>query len=481
MMKHLMWFRRDLRLADNPALRAVLRAGGVIPVYLHVPGEDGAWAPGAASRWWLHHSLTALDEGLQRRGSRLLVRQGDDSLKLLLGLLKDTGAAGVYCSRLYEPAAMKRDRRIQQALQQRGYSWQACHGQLLFEPAAVQTRGGTPYRVFTPFWRECQRMGLAADTVPAPRQLPAVAENIKHVDIGSLELLPQISWDSQFYDRWQPGERFAQLRLHDFLDAILCDYDQGRNFPGRVATSMLSASLHFGEISPRQIVHAVEVQLDTARSKTLRPNAESFLRELGWREFTHHVLFHYPHTTDKPLDARFADFPWQTRRTKFLAAWQQGRTGFPIVDAGMRELWATGYMHNRVRMIVASLLTKNAGIHWRQGARWFWDTLVDADLAQNSFNWQWVAGCGADAAPFFRIFNPVTQSEKFDARGRYLRQWLPELSALPDKWIHAPWTAPAAVLAEHGIRLGRDYPQPILELKPTREAALRAYRSHIKG
>jgi len=481
MTTNLMWFRRDLRLADNPALTSALRAGDVVPVYLHVPGEDAPWAPGAASRWWLHHSLSALDEALQRRGSRLVIRRGDDSLTLLLALLRETGAEGVFCSRLYEPAAGRRDRRMQRALQQQGHALQGCRGQLLFEPASVQTRTGTPYRVFTPFWRECLRLGVPADIEPLPRQLPAVPKKIRSAGTGSLQLLPGLSRDRQFYDRWQPGERSAQKRLREFLRSSLADYDRGRDFPGESATSMLSARLHFGEISPRQVIHAVEMQLDAARSKTLRANAESFVRELGWREFTHHVLFHYPHTTDKPLDERFANFPWQTRQTRLLHAWQQGRSGFPIVDAGMRELWATGYMHNRVRMIVGSLLTKNAGIHWKQGARWFWDTLVDADLAQNSFNWQWVAGCGADAAPFFRIFNPVTQSEKFDSQGSYLRQWLPELSALPDKWIHAPWTAPAAVLAEHGIRLGRDYPQPILELKPTREAALRAYRAHIRG
>lgn len=471
-------FRRDLRISDNPALSAA-KQHAVIPVYIHTPHEEAPWPPGAASRWWLHHSLSTLDAQLQKLGSRLLIREGE-SLAVLQQLIEDTGASAVYCNRLYEPATIRRDKQIEAELTRHGIEYKSFAGHLLFEPWQVQTGGGTPYKVFTPFWNACQKTGLPSNITQAVRKLPTVDKHIKSAPLTALGLLPDIKWDAEFYAHWQPGAAGAQIHLREFIKQRIADYEHGRDYPAQSVTSRLSPHLHFGEISPRQIVYAIERARETNRSVGFNKQAQGFLRELVWREFTHHILYHFPHTTDKPLNPRFENFPWQTRKTKALAAWQQGRTGFPIVDAGMRELWATGSMHNRVRMIVGSLLTKNLGLHWRHGARWFWDTLVDSDLAQNSFNWQWVAGCGADAAPYFRIFNPITQSEKFDAHGEYLRRWLPELKNLPNKYIHAPWLAPDEVLQNAGVILGRNYPRPVVDLKQSRERALEDYKQHGK-
>lgn len=478
MKKILLWFRRDLRLADNPALD-MARREHVIPVYIHAPDDEAPWQPGAANRWWLHHSLSALDAQLRKAGSRLIIRQGA-ALAELQELIAQTGAQAVYCNRLYEPATIRRDKQIKAELTRQGIEYRSFAGHLLFEPWSVQTGGGTPYRVFTPFWNACQRLGLPSDIKPAIRKLRPVTNSLTSLSLADLALLPRINWDSEFHHHWQPGEAYAQKRLREFLKQQLDEYETGRDFPAQAVTSRLSAHLHFGEISPRQIVYAVEHARQTGKKRIFAKQAQAFLRELVWREFTHHILYHFPHTTDKPLNPRFDGFPWQTRKTKALRAWQTGTTGFPIVDAGMRELWTTGTMHNRVRMIVGSLLTKNLGLHWLHGARWFWDTLVDADLAQNSFNWQWVAGCGADAAPYFRIFNPVSQSEKFDAQGEYLRRWVPELKNLPNKYIHAPWLAPEAVLQDAGVKLGKAYPLPIADLKESRARALEDYRRHTR-
>jgi len=479
MQKILVWFRRDLRLSDNPALRAA-KGAQIIPIYIHAPQEETPWQPGGASRWWLHHSLTALAAQLKAAGSRLIIRSGD-SLTVLQDLIKETGADAVYLNRLYEPASISRDSRIKTRLAHAGVHYRSFASSLLFEPWQVQTQGGSAYKVFTPFWQTCLKLGLPTDVVPAVRNLPAVASRLRSLAIEALQLLPEINWDAQFHHHWQPGEAGAQTRLRHFIKHNLNEYETGRDLPAHSATSLLSPHLHFGEISPRQIVYAIEQTLHNAKSGILQKQAQGFLRELVWREFTHHILYHFPHTTHKPLNPRFENFPWHRRSNKLLRAWQRGQTGFPIVDAGMRELWSTGTMHNRVRMIVASLLSKNLGFHWLLGAKWFWDTLVDADLAQNSFNWQWVAGCGADAAPYFRIFNPLTQSEKFDPEGIYLRRWLPELAQLPNKYIHAPWQAPAEMLNAAGVVPGHTYPLPICDLKSTREEALLAYKQHTRS
>lgn len=475
----LVWFRRDLRLRDNPALYAA-KGAQLIPVYIHAPEEDAPWQAGAASHWWLHHSLQSLAARLKACGSRLIIRRGD-SLAVLRALLKETGASAVYVNRLYEPASIARDSQIQTSLNQQGIEYRSFAGDLLFEPWQIQTKTGGAYKVFTPFWQTCQRLGLPSDTTPGIRKLAPISQRIASLRLDDLQLLPKIRWDTHFPAHWQPGEDGAHKRLRYFLKHALGDYDGGRDFPARAATSGLSPHLHFGEITPRQLVAAIEHARQQTRNAAFGKHAQSFLRELVWREFTHHILYHFPHTHDKPLNPRFEKFPWQTRRNSLLRAWQDGQTGFPIIDAGMRELLAIGTMHNRVRMIVASLLCKNLGFHWLHGAKWFWDTLVDADLAQNSFNWQWVAGCGADAAPYFRIFNPITQSEKFDPEGIYLRHWLPELSPLPNKYIHAPWLAPASVLQCAHIQLGQTYPMPICDLKQTREHSLLAYKRHMRS
>jgi deoxyribodipyrimidine photo-lyase len=476
----LVCFRRDLRLADHPALAtACARHDAVLPVYIHAPDEEGEWAPGGAQRWWLHHSLTALDARIADAGNRLVVRTGPTD-GALAALLEETGAEAVYWNRLYELAIIDRDRRIKAWLRdQRGVTAESFNAALLFEPWTVATGQGAPYRVFTPFWRRLQREGLpdqvaaAPDTIPAPSKPPASAA------IAELDLLPRIRWDAGLAAAWTPGESDAQARLAAFLDDGVASYREERERPAVAGTSGLSPHLHFGEIGPRQIVRAVRA--NTAGGDEA---AGTYLSEIAWREFSHHLLYHFPHIPDTSLDPKFATFPWRDAEgdaAPDLAAWQAGRTGIPLVDAGMRELWRTGWMHNRLRMVVASFLTKNLRLHWLHGARWFWDTLVDADLANNTQGWQWAAGCGADAAPYFRIFNPVRQGERFDPDGSYVRYWVPEVAALPDRHVHAPFKAPERELQRAGLALGRDYPEPIVDLAASRRTALDAFETIKKG
>lgn len=468
----LVWFRRDLRLADHAALAYALQhATRLVPVYIHAPEEDGDWAPGAASRWWLHHSLAALAAALAQRGSRLTIRRGP-SLDALRALIRETGAGVVCFNRLYEPARLAHDRAIEQALAADGVRVFAGTGHLLAEPWNIASRSGTPYRVYTPYARALRASLAPPAPLPAPRALPLSPPRLKSLALRDLGLLPRIPWDSGLLQAWHPGEAGAQQRLRRLAEK-LPHYARDRDRPAADATTRTSPHLHFGELTPGQLWFAIQQARASGRAGVMR-GAEILERELLWREFAHHVLHHFPHTAAAPLDPRFARFPWR-RSPALLRAWQRGETGIPVVDAGMRELWATGFLHNRVRMITASLLTKHLRLDWRAGARWFWDTLVDADLASNTLNWQWVAGCGADAAPYFRIFNPHLQSRKFDARGEYLRRWLPELANLPDRYLHAPETAPAAVLATAGVRIGRDYPAPVLELAAERAEALAAF------
>lgn len=471
------WLRRDLRLADNPALQTALMAcDRVLPVYIHAPEEEAPWAPGAASRWWLHHSLTALDAALRSLGSRLLIRHGP-SAQALLHLVEETGAEQVFCSRLYEPVAMERDRQVAEALRQRGIGMVGGNAALLNEPWTVRKTDDTPYRVFTPYWKACQQAGLDRPLQPAPEALPPVSRKFSSVSIAELQLLPKPRWDDGLRETWQPGEDGAFEQLHRFMGKHLSRYPQQRDRPDEAGTSRLSPHLHFGEIGPRQIWHAL--QHEDTRSSRIRAATEAFVRQLGWREFSQQLLYHYPDTAEQPLDPRFRHMPW-ARDDQALQRWQHGSTGIPMVDAGMRELWHRGWMHNRVRMLCASFLTKNLRIPWQQGSRWFWDTLVDADLGNNTMGWQWTAGSGADAAPYFRIFNPVLQGRRFDPDGTYVRRWIPELAALPERYLHAPWEAPQRVLEQAGLQLGRDYPHPLVDLKASREQALAAYRE-IRG
>ncbi|WP_163142832.1 deoxyribodipyrimidine photo-lyase [Arhodomonas sp. KWT] len=471
----IVWFRRDLRLADNPALSAAAEAGPVCPVYIHDPDADGDWRPGAASRWWRHHALASLDESLRGHGLRLVIRRGP-ALETLRALVRETGASAVHWNRLYDPAPVARDRTVKQALQADGIAVHSHKAALLHEPWTVKTGQGSDYRAFTPFWRAARRGGEPDAPLPVP-ELAAPTTLPTGEPLTTLGLLPRIRWDGGLAGRWRPGEAGARERLAHFTRHALGDYGRARDYPGEPGTSGLSPHLHHGGISPRQIWSAVR-NADDGHGEA----AEAFLAEIGWREFAHHVLFHHPDLPDAPLNPRFAAFPWRADPgDRLLRAWQAGRTGFPIVDAGMHELWATGWMHNRVRMIAGSLLVKNLRLPWQAGERWFWDTLVDADLASNSLGWQWVAGSGADAAPYFRIFNPVRQGERFDPEGDYVARWLPALAALPPRHRHAPWAAPEGVLRDAGVRLGRDYPRPVVDLKASREEALAAFERIKRG
>ncbi|MBX3424242.1 MAG: deoxyribodipyrimidine photo-lyase [Pirellulales bacterium] len=472
----IVWFRLDLRLADQPALAAAVERGPVIPVFIWAPDEEAPWAPGGASRWWLHHSLASLDRQLRELGSRLVLRAGD-SLAELERLVEETSAERVVWCRRYEPAVIQRDKRIKAALAERGIDVGSDNGSLLHEPWTISTQKEEPYTVFTPFWKRCLASGADLTPAPAPREIPAPARWPASLELDELELLPRIPWDRQFYETWEIGAPAAERRLDIFLRNRLAEYKDDRNRIDVEGYSKLSPHIHFGEISPRQIAAATRAAMDG--DKSLERGGSHFLSELGWREFAYHLLYHFPHTTERPLRERFQEFPWEASREK-LQRWQRGRTGYPIVDAAMRDLWATGFMPNRARMLVASFLAKDLLVPWQDGARWFWDTLVDADLASNSLGWQWTAGCGADAAPYFRIFNPTSQAEKFDPQGDYIRRWVPELARLETPAIFEPWNADEADLATAGVRLGDDYPEPIVDHGEARDAALAAYEE-IKG
>ncbi|MCS6953324.1 MAG: deoxyribodipyrimidine photo-lyase [Bryobacterales bacterium] len=474
----ILWFRLDLRLADNPALHEASQAGGgVIPVYVHAPEEEGNWAPGAASRWWLHHSLARLEATLRERGSRLIFRRGP-AAQALTELVRETRAKAVFWSRRYEPTALRRDAEVRATLAKQGVAVRESCGSLLFEPWQWRSAVGRPFRVFRPFWINFQRLADRIDSpLPAPRRIPAPDGWPDSLRLEELSLLPNEERMGHWLQLWQPGEAGAHRALNQFLESGLRRYGADRDRPDKPGTSKLSPHLHFGEISPRQLWNEVR----STSPGALRPGsgAAAFLRELAWREFAHHVLYYFPEAVEEPLKPEFRTFPWSEDDVR-LQQWQQGQTGYPIVDAGMRELWQTGWLANRVRMVVASFLVKHLRIRWQKGAAWFWQTLVDADLANNTLNWQWVAGCGVDAAPYFRIFHPVKQGEKFDPNGEYVRRWIPELAGLPADWIHRPWEAPSVVLAAAGVELGTNYPRPVVEHAEARAAALRAFQA-VRG
>ncbi|MFN4141842.1 cryptochrome/photolyase family protein [Aestuariivirga sp.] len=468
----LMWFRQDLRLADNAALTAAAAAGPVISLFILDDETPGEWRFGSASRWWLHRSLEALGTRLP-----LVLRRGRPE-HVIGDVLALTGASSVHFTRDYAPWSGPLERRVKDACEGAGA---ACHryaGFLLHEPEAIRNGAGDPYRVYTPFSKACFAAGEARPQKPVP-EFAAWQGKIRSERLEDWGLLPvEPDWAAGFRDHWTPGEAGAEARLEAFIAQGLALYADERDRPDREATSRLSPHLHFGEVSPAQCWHAVR-RAQFADPARLDRGAEKFLKELLWREFSYHLLHHWPSIPEKPFRPEFADFPW-SGNPGALRAWQRGQTGYPIVDAGMRELWATGIMHNRVRMIAASFLIKDLLIPWQEGERWFWDTLVDADLASNAASWQWVAGSGADAAPYFRIFNPVLQGEKFDPRGDYVRRWVPELSRLPDPFIHRPWEAPQPVLAEAGVELGQNYPHPIVDHGQARDRALAAFQE-IKG
>ncbi len=476
----IVWFRQDLRLQDNPALTAaVARGQPIVPVYILDDEGEGNWGMGAASRWWLHYSLTRLDEALRERGSRLILARGA-SAEVLGTLIQQTTASAMYWNRRYEPAAIERDKIIKAELAASGFEAKSFNSSLLFEPHTVKNKTGGPFQVFTPYWKHCLTLAieppvkLGAATLSSPKNWP------DSLALEKFSLLPKIKWDAAFAKVWQPGEAEAQKRLKRFLAKTVENYDESRDFPSVDGTSALSPHLHFGEIGPRQIWGAVQSLSKNSGVFPPHRGGMVFLKEVGWREFAYHLLYHFPQTPDQPLRSEFARFPWE-KNAKRLKAWQRGKTGYPIVDAGLRQLWQTGWMHNRVRMIVASFLVKHLRHSWQEGAAWFWDTLVDADLANNTLGWQWSAGCGADASPYFRIFNPILQGPKFDPDGDYVRLWVPELARLPNEFIHQPWIAPPEVLESAGVNLGKNYPAPVVDHGEAREAALAALKSIRKS
>jgi deoxyribodipyrimidine photo-lyase len=466
----LLWFRQDLRLADNPALQAVADRP-LLPVYVLDDAAAGRWAPGAASRWWLRQSLDALGRDLAARGAPLLLLRGSAEI-VIPALAAAIGATEVLAGRLYQPWARERDRRVAEALEASGRRLRLATSSVLREPARVMSGSGKPYAVYTPFAKAVAATGEPDFPILAPTRLRPVATPPAGDTLDSLALYPpagEPDWAADFPALWTPGEAGAQARLARFVAGPVAGYAARRNVPGTEGTSGLSPHLHWGEVSPRQVWHAVR-QAQPGELAQSWP----FLSEVLWREFAYHLLWHRPELPERALRDRFAGFPWQPDAA-LLRAWQRGQTGYPIVDAGMRQLWQHGWMHNRVRMITASLLVKHLLQPWQAGAAWFWDTLVDADLASNSASWQWMAGSGSDAAPYFRVFNPVLQGEKFDAGGAYVRRFVPELAALPDKWLHRPWEAPAEVLRGAGLVLGRDYPRPVIDHAEGRARALAAF------
>ncbi len=471
----IVWFRQDLRLTDNPALHAAVKSGApILPLYVVDEDSGEEWRMGGASRWWLHHSLKSLSNALD---NRLVLKKGDPAT-IIKNMIESEGVAAVYWNRVYEPQHIARDTELKRSLSEGGIPVKSFNGSLLFDPPNTNKPDGTPYRVFTPFYRRgCLQNGITPRQ-PLPEPTDLDLHSYRHSDsLDALELIPKIRWYEEIESEWCPGEVGAQNRLSAFLSDGISRYDEGRNRPDKSYVSRLSPHLHFGELSPNQAWYAVSPD---GSAGDLSSDEDRFLSELGWREFSYNLLYNEPTLPKNNLQKKFDRFPWH-KDLDALQRWQKGQTGYPIVDAGMRELWRTGYMHNRVRMIVGSFLVKNLLLHWHHGAEWFWDTLLDADLASNSASWQWIAGCGADAAPFFRIFNPVTQGKKFDPNGDYVRKYVPELASLPDKFIHNPWEMPAEIARESGVTIGSSYPQPVVDLKTSRERALAAFQSLTRG
>ncbi|MCK8485144.1 DNA photolyase family protein [Aliiroseovarius sp. S2029] len=475
----LLLFRDDLRLSDHPALTAAVQAGHRLTCAF-ILDPDAPYPPGGARKWWLHHALAALSEQVADQGGQLVLRHGT-TFDELTRLRDETGAKHIYWSRRYTPDEVAADTTLKADLTAQGCTVHSHPGRYLLEPWRVTTKSGTPFKVFSPFWRACRediRATGLGDPLPTPKKI-SFGAHLPSVPLGEFDLPPTVpNWAKGFEPLWQPGEEGAWARLDAFLEEGAQGYAKGRDFPAEPHTSRLSPYLQSGNISPRQIWAA----LDRAEhlGQMSGRDAEKFRAELGWRDFAAYLLFHNRNFEDCEFQPKFRDFPWRYDKDD-LTAWQKGQTGYPIVDAGMRELWQTGYMHNRVRMVVASFLVKHLRIDWRAGRDWFWDTLVDGDLASNAASWQWVAGCGADAAPYFRVFNPMTQAEKFDSNGDYIRKYVPEIAGLPDKYLAAPWTAPDDVLEDAGVVLGDTYPAPMVDHATARKAALDAFEGLSVG
>ncbi len=468
----IVWFRQDLRVKDNPALQAAAVAGQpVIPLYIHSPEDEADWAPGGASRWWLHHALTSLTEELSGLGLKLVLLRGGAE-NVLSTITDQFPISTVYWNRRYEPDIIARDTRLKKRLREEGLTVETFNSALLYEPHEISNKSGQPFRVFTPFWKHLRSLPQRGPTHVDTRTLSPATLDLGSLDLAALDLLPKIHWDAGLQAAWDPSIAGGIKALESFVNEHAERYKAERNLPGVNGTSRLSPYLHFGQLGPRQVWDAtVRAELDSS------PGGFTFLSEVAWREFGYHLLYHFPHTPADALNSAYKNFPWVPDAQQ-LHAWQTGMTGYPIVDAGMRELWQTGWMHNRVRMITASFLVKHLLQPWQEGARWFWDTLVDADLASNTMGWQWTAGCGADAAPYFRIFNPMLQGDKFDPEGQYVRRYITELSALPNRYIHQPWEAPGSTLSKAGVTLGREYPERIIDHKVGRDRALAALQTN---
>jgi len=467
----LLWFRNDLRIQDNRALDwAVRNSECVLPIFLFHEYTDSL---GGASKWWLHHALGSLAQSLHDLHSRICFYKGEP-LSVIESLVDQYRITSVVWNREYEASTIQRDTAIKAYLEKRGLIVHTFPGNVLKEPWGETKKDGTPYKVFTPFWKNLKPILEVPKPIAAPSKVPALPVPLFEENIIALDearLLPLIPWDGGLYTFWpEVSEHGAHQQLKRLIgnDKHL-HYEEQRNFPAVEGTTLLSPYLKWGQIASQRLWW----ELELANSELVEP----LLRQLGWRDFANALLFHFPHTVNQPLNKSFEEFAWLDAEDvqSHLKAWQHGRTGYPIVDAGMRQLWATGWMHNRVRMIVGSFLVKHLLIHWQQGAAWFWDTLVDADLANNTMGWQWIAGCGADAAPYFRIFNPMTQGERFDLKGDYVRKWVPELKSMPIKYIHRPWEAPESVLGTAGVSLGREYPRPVISHEEGRIRALRTY------
>ena len=482
MKKAIIWFRKDLRLSDNPALtQACEENNEIIPIYIYEENIPNAWMIGEASKWWLHYSLQSLCDNFDSFGIKLVLKKGNP-LTILQSLLHETQANAVYWNRRYEPYSILNDAKIKQTLYKQGVKCNSYNGSLLIEPWEILTQKKTYFKVFTRFWNQSLKVLDIPNDLPIPElKKKNTAANLLSDNLNDWNLLPKHpNWAREFKKNWNPGEFNAQKKLMHFIENHLENYSKERDFPGCRGTSALSPHLASGEISPRQIWNAIKNYNITKKSKLLIESSNKYLAEIGWREFSYNLLYHFPKLPSDPFSDRFQSFPWK-KNESFLKAWQKGLTGYPIVDAGMRQLWHIGWMHNRVRMIVASFLTKDLLINWTEGTKWFWDTLVDADLASNSASWQWVAGCGADAAPYFRIFNPVLQSQKFDPEGTYIRQWIPELTKLPTKYIHAPWETPEEILKESNIQLGINYPYPIIDHYEAKTKALDSFNRSVRN
>ncbi|MCE3233348.1 MAG: deoxyribodipyrimidine photo-lyase, partial [Rickettsiaceae bacterium] len=440
------WFRQDLRLADNPALLEAAQTGEVLSIYILDDENAAEYKMGGASRVWLHHALNSLNKSL---GGKLKVFKGNAKI-ILSQIVEETGADSVFWNRCYEPWRIFIDTQIEEILKHKGVDFTTFNSSLLFEPWQTLKDNGEPYKVFTPFYKKNYFNSNPREPFNEPNKLNLSNIELESQTIDSLNLLPSIRWDKPIIENWDISEEGAMKRLHNFMDKGLQNYKEGRNFPATKHNSRISPYLHFGQISPNQIWHST-------RFYDLNNDIENYCLELAWREFSYSLLYYFPGLPKENLQNNFNKFPWKKNK-EHLKRWQKGQTGYPIVDAGMRELWQTGFMHNRVRMIVGSFLVKNLMIHWHEGERWFWDCLFDADLANNSASWQWVTGCGVDAAPYFRIFNPVTQGQRFDPEGEYTRKYIPELTNMPDKYLFNPWEAPQNVLKKAGIEIGKTYP-----------------------